>query len=121
MTGSGRQLIGAIIGADVIKNEITAHGVAALRAYPTVRTVLEIGGQDSKIILLENGVAVDFGMNTVCAAGTGSFLDQQAHRLNLSITEFSRIALRSKNPVRIAGRCSVFAGIGYDPQATDGP
>ncbi len=109
VTGSGRQLIGAIIGADVIKNEITAHGVAALRAYPQVRTVLEIGGQDSKIILIDHGVAVDFGMNTVCAAGTGSFLDQQAHRLNLSITEFSRIALRSKNPVRIAGRCSVFA------------
>ena len=109
VTGSGRQLIGAIIGADVIKNEITAHGVAALRAYPQVRTVLEIGGQDSKIILIDHGVAVDFGMNTVCAAGTGSFLDQQAHRLNLSIEEFGQIALRSKHPVRIAGRCSVFA------------
>ncbi|HEY8392161.1 MAG TPA: acyl-CoA dehydratase activase [Capillibacterium sp.] len=109
VTGSGRQLIGAIIGADVVKNEITAHGVAALRAHPGVRTVLEIGGQDSKIILLNQGVAVDFGMNTVCAAGTGSFLDQQAHRLNLSISEFGEIALRSKHPVRIAGRCSVFA------------
>ena len=85
VTGSGRQLIGAILGADVVKNEITAHGVAALRAYPGVRTVFEIGGQDSKIILINQGVAVDFGMNTVCAAGTGSFLDQQAHRLNLSI------------------------------------
>ncbi|HBR35058.1 MAG TPA: 2-hydroxyglutaryl-CoA dehydratase [Firmicutes bacterium] len=109
VTGSGRQLIGAILGADVIKNEITAHGVAALRAEPQVRTVLEIGGQDSKIILINHGVAADFGMNTVCAAGTGSFLDQQAHRLNLSIAEFGDIALRAKNPVRIAGRCSVFA------------
>ena len=109
VTGSGRRLIGAIIGADVIKNEITAHGVAAIRANHQVRTVLEIGGQDSKIILIDHGVAVDFGMNTVCAAGTGSFLDQQAHRLNLSIAEFSQIALRSKHPVRIAGRCSVFA------------
>ncbi|NLY90177.1 MAG: 2-hydroxyglutaryl-CoA dehydratase [Firmicutes bacterium] len=109
VTGSGRQLIGAIIGADVVIYEITAHGVAALRAHPGVRTVLEIGGQDSKIILIDRGVAVDFGMNTVCAAGTGSFLDQQAHRLNLSISEFGEIALRSKHPVRIAGRCSVFA------------
>lgn len=109
VTGSGRQLIGTILGADVVKNEITAHGVAALHAYPGVRTVIEIGGQDSKIILLNNSVAVDFGMNTVCAAGTGSFLDQQANRLNLSISEFGEIALRSKHPVRIAGRCSVFA------------
>jgi predicted CoA-substrate-specific enzyme activase len=109
VTGSGRQLIGAILGADVVKNEITAHGVAALQADPTVRTVIEIGGQDSKIILLNDGVAVDFGMNTVCAAGTGSFLDQQANRLNLSISELGAIALCSKHPVRIAGRCSVFA------------
>ena len=109
VTGSGRQLIGAILGADVVKNEITAHGVAALQADPTVRTVIEIGGQDSKIILINEGVAVDFGMNTVCAAGTGSFLDQQANRLNLSISELGAIALRSKHPVRIAGRCSVFA------------
>ncbi len=109
VTGSGRQLIGAILGADVIKNEITAHGVAALQAEPKVRTVVEIGGQDSKIIIIRDGVAVDFGMNTVCAAGTGSFLDQQANRLNLPISEFGALALRARHPVRIAGRCSVFA------------
>lgn len=109
VTGSGRQLIGSILGADVVKNEITAHGVAALQAEPLVRTVVEIGGQDSKIIILRDGVAIDFGMNTVCAAGTGSFLDQQANRLNLSISELGAIALRARHPVRIAGRCSVFA------------
>jgi predicted CoA-substrate-specific enzyme activase len=83
--------------------------VAALHEVPEARTVMEIGGQDSKIIILKNGIVVDFAMNTVCAAGTGSFLDQQANRLNLSIEDFGDIALQSENPVRIAGRCTVFA------------
>ena len=108
-TGSGRQLAGLIIGADVVKNEITAHAVAAASLIPDVHSVLEIGGQDSKIIIIDNGVVSDFAMNTVCAAGTGSFLDQQAARLGLTIDEFSRLALQAKNPIRIAGRCSVFA------------
>ena len=72
-TGSGRVLAGVIAGADIVKNEITAHSVAALYLNPEVRTIFEIGGQDSKIIILQNGVVVDFAMNTICAAGTGSF------------------------------------------------
>lgn len=108
-TGSARYLTSVIIGADSIKNEITAHAVAASYIVPDVQTVLEIGGQDSKIIILRNGVVSDFAMNTVCAAGTGSFLDQQAGRLNIPIEDFGEIALKSSNPVRIAGRCSVFA------------
>ena len=71
-TGSGRNLAGALVGADVIKNEITAHAVAASSAIPDVQTILEIGGQDSKIIILRDGIVTDFAMNTVCAAGTGS-------------------------------------------------
>lgn len=108
-TGSGRLLAGVLLGADVIKNEITAHAVAASFFYPEVRTILEIGGQDSKIILLKNGIVSDFAMNTVCAAGTGSFLDQQAARLNLPIEELGRRAMTSRHTVRIAGRCGVFA------------
>ncbi len=108
-TGSGRRLAGVLLGADVVKNEITAHAVAAQRIVPDVRTVVEIGGQDSKIIIIRAGVAVDFAMNTVCAAGTGSFLDQQAARLGIRIEEFGDLAGRSVSPVRIAGRCSVFA------------
>ncbi|KJS82718.1 MAG: 2-hydroxyglutaryl-CoA dehydratase [Peptococcaceae bacterium BICA1-8] len=108
-TGSGRQLASMIVGADVVKNEITAHAVAAANQIPDVHSVLEIGGQDSKIIILDNGIVSDFAMNTVCAAGTGSFLDQQAARLGLTIQEFAALALEAKNPVRIAGRCSVFA------------
>ncbi|NLM25850.1 MAG: 2-hydroxyglutaryl-CoA dehydratase [Firmicutes bacterium] len=108
-TGSARELAGVMLGADVIKNEITAHAIAAANEVPDVRTILEIGGQDSKIIILKQGVVVDFAMNTVCAAGTGSFLDQQAGRLNIPIDKFGDIALVSKTPVRIAGRCTVFA------------
>lgn len=108
-TGSGRQLASVIIGADTIKNEITAHAVAASEMVPGVQTVIEIGGQDSKIIVIRNGVIADFAMNTVCAAGTGSFLDQQAARLGLPIEEFGPIALQAAAPVRIAGRCTVFA------------
>jgi len=109
VTGSARQLIGAIVGADVVKNEITAHAVGAAHCKPDVQTVIEIGGQDSKVIILRDSIVTDFAMNTVCAAGTGSFLDQQSFRLNLAIEDFGRLALNSKTPVRIAGRCTVFA------------
>lgn len=108
-TGSGRRLAAVIAGADIAKNEITAHAIAAQEQISDVQTVLEIGGQDSKIIILRDGIVTDFAMNTVCAAGTGSFLDQQANRLGVPIEEFGNYALKSKNPVRIAGRCAVFA------------
>ncbi len=108
-TGSGRHMASFLIGADIVKNEITAHAVAALEIDKEVSTILEIGGQDSKIILLKNGIVTDFAMNTVCAAGTGSFLDRQAERLEIPIESFGEYALRSKAPVRIAGRCAVFA------------
>jgi predicted CoA-substrate-specific enzyme activase len=108
-TGSARYLAGVIVGADLVKNEITSHAVATLKYVPEAQTIIEIGGQDSKIIVIRDGVVTDFGMNTVCAAGTGSFLDHQALRLNMSIEEFARRALDSSMPVRIAGRCTVFA------------
>jgi predicted CoA-substrate-specific enzyme activase len=108
-TGSARYLAGVVLGADLVKNEITAQAMGAVHFVPDVRTVLEIGGQDSKLIILRDGMVVDFGMNTVCAAGTGSFLDQQASRLGMSIEDFGELALRSRHPVRIDGRCTVFA------------
>lgn len=108
-TGSARTLIGAVVGADIVKNEISTHARAALHLHPEARTIFEIGGQDSKVTLIRNGVVVDFAMNLVCAAGTGSFLDSQAKRLNLSIGELSERALLSGNPTPIAGRCTVFA------------
>lgn len=108
-TGSARRLIGAMTGAAVVKNEITAHAVGTMSIYPEVRTIFEIGGQDSKIILIENGFVVDYAMNTLCAAGTGAFLSSQANRLGIKVEEFGEIALRSKKPVNIAARCTVFA------------
>jgi predicted CoA-substrate-specific enzyme activase len=108
-TGSGRQLASILVGADIVKNEITSHAVAALSQVACASTILEIGGQDSKIIIIRDGVVVDFAMNTVCAAGTGSFLDRQAQRLGIPIEEFGQKALQSKIPTRIAGRCAVFA------------
>jgi len=109
VTGSARYLIGAVVGADVIKNEISAHARAAIHLHPEVQTIFEIGGQDSKVTIVRDGVVVDFAMNLVCAAGTGSFLDSQAKRLDISIEEFSEKADCSVNPTSIAGRCTVFA------------
>ena len=108
-TGSARKLIGLMVGANVVKNEITAHAIGTLTYYPNARTILEIGGQDSKIILLNNGVIIDYAMNTLCAAGTGAFLSSQAKRIGVDITDFGNIALQSKNPTKIAARCTVFA------------
>lgn len=108
-TGSARKLIGLLTDANVVKNEITAHAIGTLSLYPNVRTILEIGGQDSKIILINNGIITDYSMNTLCAAGTGAFLSSQAERLKVPIEEFGKIALTSNNPVKIAARCTVFA------------
>ncbi|MFA5797835.1 MAG: acyl-CoA dehydratase activase [Candidatus Woesearchaeota archaeon] len=109
VTGSARYLIAAMVGADIVKNEITAHAVATTHFYPHAKTIIEIGGQDSKIMTLQDSIVTDFAMNNVCAAGTGSFLDQQASRLGIPIEEFGNRALKSKSDVRIAGRCTVFA------------
>lgn len=109
VTGSARKLIGAMTGAAVVKNEITAHAIGTMSLYPDVRTIFEIGGQDSKIILIENGFVVDYAMNTLCAAGTGAFLSSQAQRLGVKVEEFGEIALQSTKATSIAARCTVFA------------
>lgn len=108
-TGSARKLIGLLLDASIVKNEITAHAVGTLSTTKDVKTILEIGGQDSKIILIDNGIITDYSMNTLCAAGTGSFLSSQAKRLGVDVEEFGNIALTSNNPVKIAARCTVFA------------
>lgn len=108
-TGSARKLIGTILKASIIKNEITAHAIGTTSIYKDVRTIFEIGGQDSKIIILEDGIVTDYAMNTLCAAGTGSFLSSQAGRLGIKVEDFGSIALKSKKPTNIAARCTVFA------------
>ncbi len=108
-TGSARKLIGSILNASVIKNEITAHAIGTSTYEKNVRTIIEIGGQDSKIILLDDGIVTDYAMNTLCAAGTGSFLSSQANRLGVNVEDFGNIALKSKKPALLAARCTVFA------------
>lgn len=108
-TGSARKLIGAMLSASTVKNEITAHAIGTISKYPNVKTILEIGGQDSKIIIVEDKIVTDYAMNTLCAAGTGSFLSSQAKRLDVDVEDFGKIALTSKNPTKIAARCTVFA------------
>lgn len=108
-TGSARKLIGSILNANIVKNEITAHAIGTLSKYPDIKTILEIGGQDSKIILIEDGIVIDYAMNTLCAAGTGAFLSSQAKRLGVDVEDFGSIALTSTNPTPIAARCTVFA------------
>ncbi|MEA1965422.1 MAG: acyl-CoA dehydratase activase, partial [Candidatus Aerophobetes bacterium] len=108
-TGSGRYMIGAFVGADVIKNEITAQAEGALNVDPNVDTIFEVGGQDSKYISLDNSVIVDFTMNKACAAGTGSFLEEQAEGLKINIKkEFERTAFSSGSPANLGDRCTVF-------------
>jgi len=108
-TGSGRYLTGDIVGADVVRNEITAQARGAIHVDPCVDTIFEIGGQDSKYIRLRDGVVVDFEMNHVCAAGTGSFLEEQAERLGIDIKgQFAELALSSRSPIRLGERCTVF-------------
>ena len=113
-TGSGRELIGELTGADTVNDEITAHKTGAMHVcrqlgMPLVDTIFEIGGQDSKFIRIRNGVVVDFTMNEACAAGTGSFLEEQAEKLGVAIKgEFAQLALSSRNPIRLGERCTVF-------------
>lgn len=108
-TGSGRYLTGDFIGADIVRNEITSQATAAANVDPKVDTIFEIGGQDSKYISLQDGAIVDFEMNKVCAAGTGSFLEEQAEKLGISIKEeFGRLALGARRPVWLGERCTVF-------------
>jgi len=108
-TGSGRYLIGDFVGADVVKNEITAQARASIEIDKDVDTIFEIGGQDSKFIRLHNGAIIDFEMNKACAAGTGSYLEEQAQKLNINIKEeFGNLALNAECPAALGERCTVF-------------
>ncbi len=126
-TGSGRELIGELVGADTVNDEITAHKTGAMYVHEKlvknraaaelddagesgdVDTIFEIGGQDSKYISIDNGVVVDFAMNEACAAGTGSFLEEQAERMGIQIKdEFAMQAMASESPARLGERCTVF-------------
>jgi predicted CoA-substrate-specific enzyme activase len=111
VTGSGRYLIGSLIGADIVKNEITAQTRAAAEIDPEA-DIIEVGGQDSKLIIKRNGVVVDYQMNKACAAGTGSFIDELGEMLGVSVTngDFARLAFSAPNTIDLGTRCAAFMG-----------
>ena len=106
-TGSGRKLSGKLIGADLVIDEITAHARAAVEINPDVDTIMEIGGQDSKFTTLKNGMVTFSNMNAVCAAGTGSFIEEQAKRLGCPLSEYSDRTRDQRSPIT-SERCTVF-------------
>ena len=106
-TGSGRKFIGALIGADLIVDEITAHAKAAYQLNPKTDTIIEIGGQDAKFTLMRDGRVTFAQMNSVCAAGTGSFIEEQAQKLGVELVEYSGLAEGAKSPLA-SDRCTVF-------------
>lgn len=108
VTGSGRSMIGKMVGADAVRDEITAQARAAVAADARVDTVFEIGGQDSKYVSLKDGRVADFQMNKICAAGTGSFVEEQAARLGIELADYGPLALSSKAPIDLGERCTVF-------------
>ncbi len=108
-TGSGRNVVGDFLNVDLVIDEITAHARGAVEMDPQVDTIFEIGGQDAKYISLVNANPLDFDMNKVCAAGTGSFLHELANKYGINIVgEFQDIALSAANPVKLTDRCTVF-------------
>lgn len=106
-TGSGRKFIGKIIGSDLILDEISAHARAAYSLDPEIDTIIEIGGQDAKFTTMKNGVVTFSKMNTVCAAGTGSFIEEQAQKLGVKLSEYSSLVENKKSPLA-SDRCTVF-------------
>ncbi|WP_347488665.1 acyl-CoA dehydratase activase [Desulfoscipio sp. XC116] len=108
VTGSGRVLIGQKLDASLVVDEITAQARGAVQADSTVDTVFEIGGQDSKYISIKDGMVTDFEMNKICAAGTGAFIEEQIKKLGITLQDFEGIALKSRNPLDLGDRCTVF-------------
>ncbi len=109
VTGSGRYLAEKLVGADVVKNEITCQALGTQHFFKDVDTIFEIGGQDSKYIYLKDGRVQDFTMNKICAAGTGSFLEEQSEQLGINVfKDFASLAFRSEKPLALSSRCTVF-------------
>ncbi len=109
VTGSGKEFIASMIGGDYTDSEIMSHMVACLKECPNVRTILDIGGEDSKLMLVRRGVLSDFQMNKDCGGGTGSMIETIAARLGVTIEDVGRIALKSKDPAILPGKCGIFA------------
>jgi predicted CoA-substrate-specific enzyme activase len=108
VTGSGRKFVGMFVGADLVKSEVLAHTIGTLSYYPDVKTLIDIGGEDSKLMTLNNGVLENFALNSICSAGTGSFLESIAGRMGIRIEDVGDIALQSTQRLDFPSKCGVF-------------
>jgi len=109
VTGSGRKFVQYLVNADIVKAETLAHIRATLHYYPDARTIMDIGGEDCKLLLANNGVLYDFSLNNICGAGTGSVLDSIAARMGIPVEEIGELALSHQNKMEFPGKCGVFA------------
>ena len=107
-TGSGRFFTSLLVNADVVKTEILAHTIATLHHYPDVSTILDIGGEDSKIMEIHNGVLSNFVMNSICGGGTGAMIEAISSRLGVSIEEVGDLALSGNERLDFPGKCGIF-------------
>jgi predicted CoA-substrate-specific enzyme activase len=108
ITGSGRNFTNVLIGGDVVKTEVLAHSIAALEYYPQVRTIFEIGGEDCKMMIIEDAVLNNFNMNNICAGGTGAMIEAIASRMDIQIEDVGELAFQSKNQLELPGKCGIF-------------
>src|SRR3989344_5213595 len=108
VTGSGRNLVRILLNADIAKSEVIAHSSATLFYYPNARTIFEIGGEDSKLITVENGILSNFSMNSVCGGGTGAMIENIASRMDIGLEEIGDIALKSATELDLPGKCGIF-------------
>ena len=108
ITGSGRNFTNVLVGGDVVKTEVLAHSVAALAYYPKVRTIFEIGGEDCKLMIVEEAILTNFSMNNICAGGTGAMIEAIANRMGIDIEDVGELAFQSKNQLELPGKCGIF-------------
>jgi len=108
ITGSGRNFTEVLVGGDIVKTEVLAHSVAALEFYPEVRTIFEIGGEDCKLMIVEDGILVNFNMNNICAGGTGAMIEAIASRMGIAIEDVGELASQRKNQLELPGKCGIF-------------
>ena len=108
VTGSGKEFVSSLVGGDFVDSEVISHMVATLKEYPDARTIMDVGGEDSKLMLVNNGVLADFQMNKTCGAGSGAMLETIASRLGYNIEDVGRIALESKEQLALPAKCGIF-------------
>jgi len=108
ITGSGRNFTTVLVGGDIVKTEVLAHSIATLAYYPDAGTIFEIGGEDCKLIMVEDGVLVNFSMNNICAGGTGAMIEAIANRMGITIEDVGELALQSKHRLELPGKCGIF-------------